>query len=438
MRIVWISGVIGFGLFVALVTTVAVFSQRDEDILPEIQALLAEAAPGQHSVAYQYLVGLDGPAHLSLEEAGEQVLGWISGHDVYYEDIATIGTLYPEPYPFDEDSRLPRPEGDMFCRVSEGDCLLRLLTISAWSSEALEEYPALHTRYRQLLQASDYRTFSRPDVTEWIPHYAHLVSAARLEQLAALALFHQGDTEQAVARAAHHLERLRVWLAMQDQLVGKMVLAALVRDTVIINSAMMRQAGKWQPIAGLTEAERSVRPALAREVQAAHRVYLSLDRHPDFFQHSADGSHMQMPGWLVRAIYKPVMTLNASFVPYREALVHDAMELPQFAEAMATRTPPDVPPSWARNAAGSMLVRVSVPDLSRYLARTMDLDVLIELHNQFGAGMLQPDGPEEFGSPYGPLYSDIYRLDNPKRICAQGPHPDTENYRCLPLLPEEV
>lgn len=438
MRIAVISGVTGFVLFVGLALAAWAFSQRDDEILPEIQALLDEVEYGRSSLAYQYLVGLDAPPHLSLEEAGDRVLDWVHDRDAFYEDITAIGAVYTEPHPFDDGTGLPRPEGDLFCSISECGCLARLLDPGLWSPDALDAHDTLHRRYQQLLRASDYRTLSRPDVSEWLPQYGHLVSAARLEQLAAMDLYHRGEIEKAIARAMAHLERLRVWLAMQDQLVGKMVLTALVRDTLIINSAMMRSAGYWQPFSPLTAAERSIRPALARELHGAHRVYQSLDRHPDFFQYSEEGDHVQVPGWLVRAIYKPAMTLNASFGPFQETLDHDRMTLQEFAEAMANRVSAVSSRSWARNAVGSILAEVAASDFSDYLARTMDLSALIALHNQSGPGSDLLSSPETFENPYAPVHPGSYRAAEPDRICAQGPVPESESYRCLPLLPEEV
>lgn len=211
---------------------------------------------------------------------------------------------------------------------------------------------------------------------------------------------------------------------LQDNLVGKVVLLLAQSDILDVLSVILSETDtQIEEIPRLSASEKGFGRVSAREFGVLYYGLKSLDKHPDFFE--IDGDFSDAPERLVRALYKPNMTINALaplyLLPEKLAVLSPA-EFAQELENLERYIPST---SIIRNPIGNILLGIEGPAYERYVARFHDLDVKIALFNQLHHSELAAS------SLINPYYgSEIPRLEN-GRLCFSGPLETKSSLRCL-------
>jgi hypothetical protein len=175
----------------------------------------------------------------------------------------------------------------------------------------------------------------------------------------------------------------------------------------------------------LSASEKDFGMISAREFGVLYYGFKSVDKHPQFFE--LEGEFGNAPEWLVRAVFKPNMTINALaplyLLPEKLAVLSPA-EFAQEVENLESYTPST---SVIRNPAGNVLLGIEGPAYEEYVARFHDLDVKISLFNQLYYSGL--DTTSLINPYYG---SETPRMEN-GRLCFSGPLEDKSFLRCLSI-----
>lgn len=362
----------------ALVLSVVVallLLQLDDELSPGAERFLARVDSSADSPAYRYLAGL-------AVAAEEDPLSVVAALPVLPGDNA-----YPQ--------QLPLPEGAGFCALREEGCLATLLSATADSDALLREHAVLLQRAEHFWTFDEYRTLTTPALEEPFPPFVYLLRAGRIRLLATIHQHHQGHTRQALDSLLKQLAVIRHSMLLQDTLVGKTVLLSVFTDALTITDALLRDSGlSSAPLAPLTAAEKDLGAALAREFAMGYQLMAGLDRHPDFF-HQRNEDDVAVPGWIVRLVFKPNMSVNAMVAPY-ERLERLALLSPDaFHRAVVAEPAPEPHTSLLRNYAGAVLLAVAGPDLDNVVRRFQDADEQVQRFNQthaaFSLAAPQPD-----------------------------------------------
>lgn len=421
MRVI---GIVGGLLSVALLGCGLFYWLRDEPQSAEVGQWLAQAQlrPGS-SAAYLFLAGLDAPPRHSPAALGQARL-----HE-YQQWQARHGFAEPGFTPAPQ-TRLPLPAGKDFCPVEKRACFAGLLERQEQLPALVAEHGALLNRYRYLLTLGDFRTLQAPSAAEPVLPLTYLVRGQQLLSLRALSLALSGDGATAQALLLEDHAGVRRYLAQADQLVLKMVLTSMLNRNLEWLARLQRMGltPHAAPLAPLTVAERTLRPALQREFLGTATLLAEL-REDD------------IPGLLEEASmffeYKPQMTINASLIQYQQTSNLSETTPVIFQQLVSSNPEISIPHTGLRNRVGNILLSIANPDFVAYVGRLMDIDSKIRLvslsaHPQPGAQLLaQVAGLPEAVSPY--LETQRPFLDKQGRLCFDGPLPARESGRCVPL-----
>lgn len=416
--------VIGGLLSLALLGCGLFYWQRDEAPSAEVRQWLqqAQVQPGS-SAAYLFLAGLDAPPRHSPAALGEARLQeyqqWRASHE--FVDQSFI------PAPRD---RLVLPAGADFCPVEKQACFNGLLQRQAQLPALLTEHTALLNRYRYLLTLGDFRTLHLPSAAEPGLPLTYLIRGQQLLSLRAFSQALAGDSAGAQALLLEDHAGVRRYLARADQLVLKMVLASMLNRNLEWLARLQRMGltPGVAPLAPLTAAEHSLRPAMQREFLGTATLLADL-REDD------------IPGMLEETSvffeYKPQMTINASLVHYQQTADLSETTPAIFQQLVSVNPELSVPYTGMRNRIGNILLSVANPDFVGYVGRLMDIDSKIRLVG-FNARpepgpvlVAQIAGLPEAASPYAEAQRPF--VDKQGRLCFDGPLPARESGRCVPL-----
>lgn len=388
-------------------------SQVDDKLGSDARMLIARLDGPNDSEAYLFLSGFyahadDKPSDVGralLETSRKDESGDVSGAELY-----------------DDAKKIPRPSGDLFCPVWEPGCLDRLFTESFDIDAMRREHKVLLQRLAVFHQFDEYQTLAKPTLREIYPPYHYVAAAERIRVLAAIAAFKEGDTAAAIDALSKQLVEIRSSLALQDNLIGKLIFLMKFSEVIDVLSIIHSQTG--QPsmfIPLLTPAEKDFTRVVAREFGLSYYGFLEIDRDPGFFQESGS-----VPGWMVRVLYKPNMTINAIAPQYLEW--EHMMELTSAEFAVYLENGNRYVPSSSRirNYAGSALIAMPA-NFDEYIARFKDLDAKLTLFNQryhYQAAL------DELKNPF---YPDESAEISASQGCFRGPLEDVRYLRCIRL-----
>ena len=231
--------------------------------------------------------------------------------------------------------------------------------------------------------------------------------------------FHTGSRLRAVEDLAKDMRFLRGLLHRSDQLILKILAAEmLARDLHTLSQLLDSKLYLHEHLPDLTdvlldlsEEERSADICIRREFNGMANLMLTMETARPF---DAD---TQLPGWMMKTLYKPNATVNRMFERYRATHELATLPPPQLAKAMAASGSES--DEWAPtkadhvlNPLGTILAEVASPELDRYIPVFSDLTGLLRLvrlkreirSRQMTAGEVEPflaEHAEATGSPYG-------------------------------------
>ena len=360
--------------------------QIDDNLEPGARQWIADVEQRIGSVEEPYLLLL-GMGVAADEEPRSVALAHFEKYEALIADADTLA----EGIVLDagELHALAHPEGAMFCPDDGALCPALLETETDTLTAVLHEHSALLQRYRELLQHPVVITPTTPHLIEPYPPISYTMSGQRLHHMSTLLEIRQGAADTALRRLLDEHYQLRSQLAHADSIVFKLVMVAMLER----NLELLAHIQATQPeislarLPRLTREERSLELPMARELTMVAYLYRGMDRHPQFFSTTDESLAQPAPAWLVRALFKPNMSINNSYYRYRAVADLSISPLTD-GDKSGGAIAPGLNRSWwstARNAAGSILSDIAQPEFGPQIERIHELDRKIRSLNAAGA-----------------------------------------------------
>ncbi|MFE8073331.1 hypothetical protein QQM79_19920 [Marinobacteraceae bacterium S3BR75-40.1] len=425
MKYLMLLGVLGFTLFVGTLSWIYQFTQTDAPLSPQAKALLSHLPKTKRdSEAYFHLMGIHANPEANPLDVGRSVYRSIVEATAEYRTSG--GTFHYQPYP--RDRRLSLPEGPAFCEFDEPGCLRRLLEDPEIVAEALDEHALLAQRYGVFLGLDDYRTLSDPLIEEPVPPFQYLIKGARLALLKSVARFQEGDVQKALTDIGTHINRLQEQLRKQDTLIGKIVVAAIINDSLDVAMVLARRSGEKTglELRRLSAGAMDFTQPIAREFAMLNEMADHLDRAPNFFSED-----QKVPGWLVRIVFKPNMTVNAMVPVYSRQIAYSQLSHAELGKRLHSDAPIELSKDPLRNYIGDKLNAIAMPRLSDYVVRVHDVDVRIALFNTLANAADIDKALLEFRNPYDASLPPPSRSEDRTAVCFEGPAIHDGPEKCL-------
>lgn len=408
--------ILGFALFMTILIAVL---QIDDDLNPDAGKLLEQATAAAPNDTYIYLIGLDAPAGQDPLQAGKIFFATLQAR----EQASDINPAEPV-----RTQQLPLPEGELFCGYRQEDCFEKILRDDSELDDAIAPHTVLLQRYEHFLGMTGFRTLTQPTPEEVYPSYQYIAKANRLVMLRAIRDMRNGNGEQAAANLLNHIAAIRSHLQQADNLIGKMIYAAVLSETIDVLSYVARDTehAALPSINSITTDERDLHLAMAREFAVGAAVYRRLDHNPEGWN-----SDSTIPAWIFGMLFKANMSINAMYPMFRDAAALSVAEPQAFVQQIQRRKPFEPKAAYIRNYVGTVLNNIAQPSMETYIGRLLDLDVKIALFNQTIAQGKNTATRQRLINPYYALEEETFASEAGNRICMKGPLADQNNNRCL-------
>jgi hypothetical protein len=393
--------------------------QVDDDLSSEVTEYvsLIENRVSNGSEAYLYLNGIAAPEEKQILSQGSQLLASYknSSENIFSslrnKDKANKANKV-------EKLALPDNKNKMYCHIPNEGCLEQIIDSSSnWESE-VQKFSSIIKRYEKFIKYTEFTTLTRADHSSPYPASNYLTVGNKLKIFSALALAESGKAEEAIDMLLHDNKYLRKHLALADSSMQKLIFTLMFSNNldiiVYINSAY--KVEKPTKIAHLSDSEMSIKYPIVREFIKEYNTYLDADRNPDGWR--------GLPGWMVRVIFKPNMTINERVLSYNDIISLANLSAEEFTKRVINSEPIQKSEPNYRNYAGSVLIDEPITYLSREIARLHDLNVKISLANFILSNRVHP-----LENPYGTLYNET--TEKGDFICLGGPLEDKYNSRCI-------
>lgn len=400
-----------FFTIILLLAFLAFITQIDDTLSIKATNLVNKIEVSGNSEAYLYLTGIYAIDDKKPQDIGKYLLN-------EYQKKEADDSYEVAEYP--ESKKITLPEGNLFCKTWEENCLKTLFSANYDLEKLLEENSTLIFRSNQFHHFNEYKTLTKPSINEQFPLYQYITKAERIKVLNAISAHNKGRSEEAIEELTNQFLKLRKSLRLQDTLIGKLVFLMQLSELIDVLSIILSKTDiKVDLIPNLSHSEKDFEMISAREFGMVYYTFMELDKHPDFFQMDDN-----IPRWMTRIFYKPNMTINA-ITPIYYRLKRIALLTPdQFAKEIKLGENKAVSSSKLRNYIGDVLIEMS-PNFDKYVARFMDFDVKINLFNHVYYYH------SDINSTVNPFLNDIVPDVSENKICFQGPFDDKHLLRCL-------
>lgn len=407
--------------------------QFDDDIRPEAQAMYDKATQHHKSNAYVYFWGIQAALDEDPQQAGQKVFDSIKQAEVSVKESSIDDVLTFSDYPNEKRIQIHSYYKKLINEDSTSK-VERLFLVKDFKAESLnEEELELLQRYKKFMRMNDFHTLSKPGITEPLPLYNVISKVNDLIMLTAI----NSAENKAINIIIDNISDLRHHLKQTDTLIGKLVLAFNISNNLDVLSVLINKYNYQldQPIASLSIEERSLEKAFIREFAMGYSLFKSLDKSAKFLKVQVELLDVKtvMPSWYIRIIYKPNMTINASYPFFKQTVSNSKLSLKAFAKKMLTPQKITVETSRVRNMTGKILLDVNSPDYNQYIGRIFSLDAKITLFNKV---VIKANGSTSIGEIYNPFYQEekkTYLLNDKKKICFETPTKTKENEHCLDM-----
>lgn len=386
-------------------------AQIDDGLSDEALDLIGRVEAGVESESYLYLTGIIAGEDESPVLVGKSLLE-------EYRKREADESYKVEPYP--DSKKLALPEGEAFCRASTDECIGYLFSGKIDAGKLLKDHGVLVSRSNRFFEFDEYRTLTKPTVSELYPPYEYIMAAERIKVIGAISAYKNGDTETAIESLLNQLAKLRKSMELQDNLIGKFVFLVKLSEVIDVLSVILSNEGlEAEMIPGLSDSEKSFYTVAAREFGMSYNTFKSLDRHPQFFEMGGD-----FPGWITRMLYKPNMSINAVAPRYTRLERLSRLSPSEFAREVEVEDKARPSTSKVRNYIGGVLISYA-PELEKYVAEFHDFDAKLALFNQVHHLKLAP------GSMENPYYGNETPKEADGKLCFRGPLESQRSLRCL-------
>jgi len=409
------------GGLVVLVTVAVLLLQIDDPLSPPANRLLAAAQPPIDSPAYVYLFGMNAPAGQDPSAVGTaRIASYLAFDDTR---VAFSAKVWDDPL----TDTLPLLGLDPACSQDARPCNAEPWFDAAARRGKLTGEAERLARFRHFMTLGPVIAQVPPRLDAPLPPYQMLTQGARLDRLALFELGTQ-DADAAIRQLADRIGVWRGYLAAADEMVGKMIWVAILRESIddLFVLGIAHNVAAPPDLHFLTANERALIAPMAREFIGSKIMYEELDRSPQLL--STDRT---IRSWVARILFKPNMTLNRTAPSYQKVIDWDALDDAAFAAAIDTldEPEPELESGSLRNRVGSVLASVATPSYAQYASRVRDLDVKIALYEAWR--QQRESFPLTVVNPYrDQLESALDQGDG--WSCLDGPLADNRRTRCLP------
>ena len=378
----------------AVLTVLAVMAGQIDDDLSDTALNLIDSVDYEVvSESYFYLTGIVAAKGDDPIKAGRDILASQSDNGI--ETKKDVGG-YPS------SKRIALPTGKAFCKINNDGCLEYLFSSDIDYEDLIKNHKLLVDRSIIFLDYREFNTAAKPGLDSPPPPYPYLIAAERIKTVEAISHYKKGSPLKAVDQLSSELSSLRSSMALQDNLIGRLVFLSMISEILDVMSIVISDSDiESEFIPPLTQEEKSLSKASAREFAMSYHLFEELDRNPEFFEMGGN-----LPGWVTRLFYKPNMTINA-VAPFYEMIDRLATLDPDaFVEQAESPESLALPERKIRNYSGSVLAYISVPDVYSLAGRVHEVDIKIDLFNKVHHLGLSEN---ELKSPYGGIRGQVLR-----------------------------
>ena len=393
--------------------------QIDDKLTDESLNWIERLETRDESESYLYLLGFSAVENVSPLEQGTEIYKnilaaerqYFAGNEFEYEDMQT--------------ETITLPEGEWFCSFEQTDCLSNIIQSLDEYAAVLEDNKIFLERLQVFLNYGDFRILSNPLLDSPIPPYLYLSRAERMFLLSQLKL---ALVNKAVpATLTQHIQQLQAYQVSANTLLSKMIFTKYVADAIDV-LWYLKQVEKFSvlpEIEILNPVSVNMDDALIHEFGFAYHIYTQLDKHPEFMEEFGN-----MPGWTVRLLFKPNMTINKTQEKYQNIVDKISLSPARFAELIAQPEEPKMPLS-IRNPVGLILLNVAEPNFTSYIGRIHNLNLKIMLYQNTD---VDPDGALSFSGIHN-SYSDKPEsafIHSDQQLCFRNPFAESKQFEtCL-------
>lgn len=399
-------------ILVLIITALMGLAQIDDELSEAAVNLVERVQVGGESDSYLYLSGIFASEKENPTVVGKKLLEELRKReaDATYQVVE-----------YEASKKIPLPKGRAFCKAWEAGCLSWLFSSEIDVESLLNDNEVLINRSNKFLEFEEYKTLTKPIISEQIAPYQYISAAERIKVLNAISSYKAGNPEEAIESLLSQFSTLRQSLALQDNLIGKLIFLVQLSEIMDVASIILSQEGiKIDRIPSLSPSEKSFYMVVAREFGMSYDTFKSLDKHPNFFEMGTNS-----PGWIARIVFKPNMTINAIAPTYYR--LERLAQLPPSEFSHEIENGNYIRPSTSkiRNYVGEILIGVSSPDFDKHVASFTNFDAKLAIFNQVHSSSSASDG----------LFNLYDANDVPKEvngsICFNSPLEDKRNTRCL-------
>ncbi len=418
--------------FLVLLGTLVLIDD-DLDPAPAEWVSLAMENVGRESDAFYFLFGI-----MAQESEEPIVVGkHLFGNYRKQEEKLTVPyrPFQFNGYPVNKQLRLP--QGDLYCRLAKDSCFNRLVGAVDLISNELEKHSVLLKRYQEFLSFDDFRTLTKPTLYEALPRYEYLEKGNRLNGFLVIKNLSNGQEQAAVDILYADIVRVRQLLRKADTFLAKMVSASmLVNDLDLL--ANLYAGGSIENASRLPELtmdERSLYRPILREFGMDVNLYKDIDANPEVFREGG-----KSPPWIVRALFKPNMTINSAFSDY-DAVYRLSLKSPsEFRKEIAAQNVfPETETLFnIRNFMGTLVIRAGRRDLTKHIISMHDLDCKIRLINFALSSDNEHWSQKGYFDGTAPAIRNPYNQEQTayidkeaRKLCFSGPDKRRKDNRCI-------
>jgi len=184
-------------------------------------------------------------------------------------------------------------------------------------------------------------------------------------------------------------------------------------------------------IQALSIDEKSLVKVMNYEYGFGHTLFKVMDKDPNLLSTIENSKEGNLPAWVSRILFKPNMTLNATFPVLRKVGQDSLLTSKEFALKIENNEPVEIRKSMIRNYTGTILGKVGIANFNPYIARVFALDAKIHLFNKTANQTKLPTTLSHISNPF---YDDklAYYSEDRKAICFDVPLLEKrKDYRCL-------
>ena len=407
-----------FVVTASLILVVVLLLQIDNELSPEATSMLESIEWQKSNDAYIYLLGIGAALGEDPKIEGPLVLAQIRKAEAAYAQAS-----FDDWGSYDERPTIDLPEHDSLCSVNEAGCIASLFTASDLDL-ADPLMVEVKRRYETFLKLDRFTTMTQPHLYEPLANFVFLVKGNRLVSLNAIENAKKCCPEKAMNQLYVHLELLKKHTKETDNLIGQMIAYVLLNETIDVLSLLIEKydlAG--QPIALLTNEELSLDRVMDREL-----AFSSSILQPNVFE----DSFKPWPKWMIKTVFKPKMTSNATATSYLSAKEMSMLPQVSFIDAIENQGDNKFELFDVRNLLGFFLYEInSNINFNSYIARGFDLNSKITLFNGLLGRPLNDDVLSGIENPYYREKYDAKYDEKISRVCFDGPYEMVGFARCL-------